>query len=139
MKEQDSVQPRDAFEERSRALFLESVDGLDFALRSRLTQARRAALEAAARRPSWFSRIGLLAPAGVTAAAVLGAFLWLGSPMGQHAVTVANNDGQSNLEDLELVASTDEGSGDAMDMLQDDIEFYDWAEKVASPGPAASS
>jgi hypothetical protein len=137
MKEQDSVQPpRDVFEERSRALFLESVDGLDFALRSRLTQARSAALEAAARRPSWFSRIGLLAPAGVTAAAVLGAFLWLGSPMGQHAVTVAN-DGQSNLEDLELVASTDEGSGDAMDMLQDDIEFYDWAEKVASPGPAA--
>jgi len=139
MKEQDSVQPRDAFEERSRALFLESVDGLDFALRSRLTQARSAALEAAALRPSWFSRIGLLAPAGVTAAAVLGAFLWLGSPMGQHAVTVANNDGQSNLEDLELVASTDEGSGDALDMLQDDIEFYDWAEKVANPGPAASS
>jgi hypothetical protein len=139
MKEQDSVQsPRDVFEERSRALFLESVDGLDFALRSRLTQARSAALEAAARRPSWFSRIGLLAPAGVTAAAVLGAFLWLGSPMGQHAFTVAN-DGQSNLEDLELVASTDEGSGDAMDMLQDDIEFYDWAEKAASPGPAASS
>jgi hypothetical protein len=138
MKEQDSVQPRDAFEERSRALFLESVDGLDFALRSRLTQARNAALEAAARRPSWFSRIGLLAPAGVTAAAVLGAFLWLGSPMGQHAATVANND-QSNFEDLELVASTDESSGDAMDMLQDDIEFYDWAEKVANPGPAASS
>jgi hypothetical protein len=135
MKEQDSVQPRDAFEERSRALFLESVDGLDFALRSRLTQARSAALEAAARRPSWFSRIGLLAPAGVTAAAVLGAFLWLGSPLSQHAVTVAND--QSNLEDLELVASTDEGSGDALDMLQDDIEFYDWAEKVASPGPAA--
>ena len=138
MKEQDSVRPRDAFEERSRALFLESVEGLDFALRSRLTQARSAALEAAARRPSWFSRIGLLAPAGVTAAAVLGAFLWLGSPMGQHAGTVPN-DGQSNLEDLELVASTDEGSGDAMDMLQDDIEFYDWAEKVANPGSAASS
>jgi hypothetical protein len=135
MKEQDSVQPRDAFEERSRALFLESVDGLDFALRSRLTQARSAALEAAARRPSWFSRIGLLAPAGVTAAAVLGAFLWLGSPLSQHAGTVAYD--QSNLEDLELVASTDEGSGDALDMLQDDIEFYDWAEKVASPGPAA--
>ena len=130
-------EPRDSLEERSRALFLESVDGLDFALRSRLTQARNAALDAATRRPSWFSRFGVLAPAGVTAAAVLGAFLWLGSPLGQHAVTVA--DGQSSLEDLELVASTDEGSGDAMDMLQDDIEFYDWAEKAASSGPAASS
>jgi hypothetical protein len=134
MNEQDS-EPRDSFEERSRALFLESVDGLDFALRSRLTQARNAALGAATRRPSWFSRFGVLAPAGVTAAAVLGAFLWLGSPLGQHAATVADG---SNLEDLELVASTDEGSGDAMDMLQDDIEFYDWAEKAASSGPAAS-
>jgi hypothetical protein len=137
MNEQHS-EPRDSFEERSRVLFLESVDGLDFALRSRLTQARNAALDAATRRPSWFFRFGVLAPAGVTAAAVLGAFLWLGSPLGQHAVTVGN-DGRSNLEDLELVASTDEGSGDAMDMLQDDIEFYDWAEKAASSGPAASS
>jgi hypothetical protein len=110
---------------------------LDFALRSRLTQARNAAIEAASasRRP-WFSRFGAWTPAaGVTAAAVLGAFLWLGSPWGQHAVTVV--DGQPNLEDLELVASSDEGSGDAMDMLQDDIEFYDWANKAASSGPAA--
>jgi hypothetical protein len=130
-------QPRDSFEERAHALFNDSVEGLDFAMRSRLTRARNAALEAAAaRRRPWFLRIGVLTPAaGVTAAAVLGAFLWLGSPSGQHAVTVA--DGQSNLEVLDLVASVDEGSGDAMDMLQDDIEFYDWADKAANPGPAA--
>jgi hypothetical protein len=130
-------QPRDSFEERAHALFNDSVEGLDFAMRSRLTQARNAALEAAAaRRRPWFLRIGVLTPAaGVTAAAILGAFLWLGSPLGQHAVTVA--DGQSNLEVLDLVASVDEGSGDAMDMLQDDIEFYDWADKAANPGPAA--
>jgi len=130
-------QSRDSFEERSRALFNGSVEGLDFAMRSRLTQARKAAIEAASasRRP-WFFRIGVLTPAaGVTAAAILGVFLWLGSPLGQHAATVA--DGQSNFEDLELVAAADEGSGDAMDMLQDDIEFYDWAEKAANPGPAA--
>jgi hypothetical protein len=126
MNEQLPGEARDSFEERTRALFHESVDGLDFALRSRLTQARNAALEAAsARHASWSSRIGVLAPAGVTAAAVLGAFLWLGSPLSQHAGTVP--DGQSNLEDLELVASADEGAADAMDMLQDDIEFYDWA------------
>jgi hypothetical protein len=125
------------FEERSRALFHDSVDSVDFAIRSRLTQARHAAIEAASasRRP-WFFRIGVLTPAaGVTAAAVLGAFLWLGSPLGQHAVTVA--DGQSNLEDLEIVASSDEGSADAMDMLQDDIEFYAWADKAANSEPAA--
>ena len=137
MNERSPVEPYGSFEERSRALFHDSVDGLDYALRSRLTQARNAAIEAASasRRP-WFSRFGAWKPAaGVTAAAVLGAFLWLGSPLGQHAVTVA--DGQPNLEDLELIASSDEGSGDAMDMLQDDIEFYDWANKAASSGPAA--
>jgi hypothetical protein len=127
----------DSFEERTKALFHDSVDGLDYALRSRLTQARNAALEAAAssRRP-WFARLGVWSPAaGVTAAAVLGAFLWLGSPLGQHAVTLA--DGQSNFEDLEIVASSEEGSADAMDLLQDDIEFYDWAEKAANSEPAA--
>ena len=130
-------QPRDSFEERAHALFNDSVEGLDFAMRSRLTQARNAAIEAASasRRP-WFFRMRVLTPAaGVTAAAVLGAFLWLGSPLSQHAVTVA--DGQANFEVLDLVASVDEGSGDAMDMLQDDIEFYDWADKSANPGPAA--
>jgi len=127
----------DSFEERTKALFHDSVDGLDYALRSRLTQARNAALEAAAasRRP-WFARLGVWSPAaGVTAAAVLGAFLWLGSPLGQHTVTLA--DGQSNFEDLEIVASSEEGSADAMDMLQDDLEFYDWAEKAANSEPAA--
>ena len=133
----NSSKPPDSFEERSRTLFHDSVERVDMRVRSRLTQARHAAMEAASasRRP-WFFRIGVLTPAaGVTAAAVLGAFLWLGSPLSQHAVTVA--DGQSNLEDLEIVASSDEGSADPMDMLQDDIEFYDWADKAASSGPAA--
>jgi hypothetical protein len=129
-------QPHDPFEERAQALFHDSVDGLDFALRSRLTQARKAAIEAASTsRSAWFPRIGVLAPAGVTAAAILGAVLWFGSPLGQRPVTVA--DGQSTFEDLELVASMDESSADAMDMLQDDIEFYDWADKAESSGPAA--
>ncbi len=135
MNEQEQ-QTQDSFEERSRALFHDSVAGMDFASRSRLTQARAAAVEAAGagRRP-WFFRLGVLTPAaGVTAAAVLGAFLWLGSPLGQHAVTVADG---ANLEDLEIVASSDEGGGDAMDMLQDDIDFYDWADKSANSGPAA--
>jgi hypothetical protein len=129
---------RESFEERSRALFHDSVESLDFALRSRLTQARHAAVEAAStRRRPWFFRLGVWTPtAGVTAAAVLGVFLWVGSPLGQHAVTVA--DGQPNLEDLDIVASS-EGSGDAMDMLQDDIDFYDWADKAANSGPSTSS
>ena len=129
---------QESFEERSRALFHDSVEGLDFALRSRLTQARHAAVEAAsARRRPWFFRLGVWTPtAGVTAAAVLGVFLWVGSPLGQHAVTVA--DGQPNLEELDIVASSEE-SGDAMDMLQDDIDFYDWADKAANSGSSTST
>ena len=131
MDEQD----RDAFETRARALFQDSVDNLDFATRSRLTQARHAALEAAKGHKPWFLRWTMWTPAaGVTAAAVLGVALWLGSPSRQQVGILA--EAQSNFEDLELVASS-EGSGDVMEMLQDDIDFYDFADKVSSPDPAA--
>jgi hypothetical protein len=125
------------FEMRSRALFQDSVEGLDMRIRSRLTQARSAALEAAAQhRRRWLFGWKMWTPAaGVTAAAILGLSLWIGSPIGHQATTMA--DAQSNFEDLDLVASTDEGSVDAMEMLQDDIDFYDFADKAANSGPAA--
>jgi hypothetical protein len=132
-----------ALEERSRALFHESVDGLDMAMRSRLTQARYAAVAAAggSARRGWLARVRLWTPAaGLTAAAVLGAALWFGTPLGHHGVASvmsADAQAQSNFEDLDLVAASDEGSGDAMEMLQDDIDFYDWADKAASSEPAA--
>jgi len=130
-----SEQAQRDFEERSRLLFQDSVEGLDMRTRSRLTQARSAALAGSVSRP-WFSGFKMWTPAaGMTAAAVLGAALWMGSPLTHHAGTLA--DAQPNLEDLELIASTDEGSGDAMEMLQDDIDFYDFADKAASPEPAA--
>jgi hypothetical protein len=131
-------QANKSLEERSRALFHESVGNLDMALRSRLTQARYAALEAAgpSSRRSWLLRVPFFAPAaGVTAAAVLGVALWFGAPLGHHAVMSADN--QSNFEDLDIVAASDEGAGDPMEMLQDDIDFYAWADKTASSGPAA--
>ena len=39
---------------------------------------------------------------------------------------------QPNLEDLDMVASSDEGSGDAMEMMQNDLDFYDFADKAAA-------
>ena len=130
-------QSGNSFEERSRTLFNDSVEGLDLRLRSKLTQARYAAMEAAAatHRP-WLDRVGAWKPAaGVAAAGILAVALWTGSPLFHHSHTA--NDGQANLEDLELVASSDETSDDPMDMLQDDIEFYDWANKGANSGPQA--
>jgi hypothetical protein len=131
-------QSRDGLEERSRTLFQDSVDNLDMRVRSRLTQARHAALEAATasgRRP-WLLRASIWTPAaGVTAAAVLGVALWFGSPLGHHAMTASDN--PTAFEDLDIVAASDDGSGDAMDMLQDDVDFYDWANKAGNPEPAA--
>lgn len=126
----------DELEERSRALFRHSVEGLDMRVRSRLTQARYAALDAAAvaaRRP-WFLRARVWTPAaGVTAAALLAAALWFGVPT-NHPHASADN--QLNLEDLDMVATSD-GTGDSIEMLQNDLDFYDFADKAAATGPAA--
>ena len=127
-----------ALEQRSRRLFEDSVDGLDMRLRSRLTRARHAALDAATashRRP-WLVHMRAWTPAASVASAVLlGAALWFALPLGNHGMLA---DSQAGLEDLDIIAaSSDGGSGDAMDMLQNDLDFYDFAEKAASPEPAA--
>ncbi len=126
-----------AIELRSRDMLERSVEGLDMRVRSRLTQARHAALNAAAaaaRRP-WFLDIRILTPAaGMAAAAVLGLALWFAMPNAVHEPVTAD---QPSLEDLDMVASSDEGSGDAMDMLQNDLDFYDFADKASNSGPAA--
>jgi hypothetical protein len=127
-----------ALEERSRELFQNSVAGLDMGTRSRLTQARHAALAAAssARRP-WLMRMPVwVSAAGVTCAAVLGVAMWFGGPLNPHG-QISAADAQSKFEDLDIIAASDESSGDAMDMLQDDIDFYAWADKTASSEPTA--
>lgn len=140
--EQSTRDPADdALASRSRALFHDSVDGMDYATRSRLTRARHAALEAAAagRTRPRLQQMSLWKPAlGVAAAAVLGVALWNGPLSGtlsaHHGTT---NDSPNNLEDLDIVAASDPGSGDAIEMLQDDLDFYDFAQKAANAGPAA--
>ena len=128
-----SSESEQVFEERSRALFNDSVDGLDMRIRSRLTQARHAALEAAQSRRPRTSRWKMWTPAaGVTAVAVLGVVLWAGAPR----LRPPTADNQTSFDDLDLVASS-EGAGDAMDMLQDDIDFYDFADKADGNGPTA--
>ena len=123
-----------AFEARSRALFEQSVDELDMRVRSRLTQARHAALAGAA--PRLPRRAWWMPAAGVAAAAVLGVSLWVGSPASHHGVSLA--DAQNTFEDLDIVAAADDGSADALDMLRDDdVDFYDFADKAAGADSAA--
>jgi len=124
-------------ETHSRELLLRSVESLDLRVVSRLTQARHSALDAAARPRPWFLQMRVWTPAaGITCAALLGAALWLGMPSAHHSTAA---DTAPSLEDLDIVASSDEGSGDAMEMLQNDIDFYDFAEKDATSVPAANS
>jgi hypothetical protein len=138
MEEHTQDAGQSPLEVRSRELLHESVDALDMRTRSRLTQARHAALDAAAaaqRRP-WLLRMGTWTPAvGVTAAVLLGAALWFGLPAGNHGLTAA--DSQPGLEDLDIVASSDEGAGDAIEMLQNDLDFYDFSDKASNSEPAA--
>jgi negative regulator of sigma E activity len=136
MSEKDSGLQLMALEERSRALFLDSVERIDMRTRSRLTQARHAALEAAERaRPrAWFMRMPVLTSAATVAAAmVLGVSLWVHAPAVHHGAPPAET---ASFEDLEIVAASD-NSQDNVEMLQDDLDFYAWAEKTAGGEPAA--
>ena len=118
-------------EERSRALFEDSVERGDMRVRSRLTRARHAAVEAAAKRKgAWVFGAPRWTPAaGVTAAALLGAALWFAPQMGNRPMPATDNPA---FEDLDIVASSDE-----MELLQDDPEFYDWANRATSPDPGS--
>jgi negative regulator of sigma E activity len=132
---QNTQDTQQVLEERSRTVFDTSVEAVDFGVRSRLTQARHAALEAAAeagRRP-WFLRLTMWTPAaGVAAALLVGVALWTGMP-GTHAMT----GDPGVVDDLDIVAASDGGPTDTLDMLQDDLDFYDFADKVSNPEPTA--
>jgi len=122
------------FERRARAVLDEGVHRVDGSVRSRLTQARHAALAEAesARRPFW-KNFTLMPLAGATAAAVLVAMvLWTNSP--QQSVT-GGDGAQSSFDDIELLAD-----GEALDLIEEwDGSFYEWAAAQAESGSEAST
>lgn len=133
------------FERQLHTLLEESVQRVGGHARSRLNQARQAALAEAARRGHWhlaqraatWIRLRLLwMPAGAVVAAVLVAFvLWPQAPQGYPAIE-ANH---TTAEDLDLLADRE-----GMDLMQSgDGQFYEWAMTQADrggqpvdPGPA---
>ena len=109
----------DEFEKRTKEALEESAGRLAGHTRSRLTQARHAALAQLAQpaRHWWRSYV----PAGAAAAvAVLAVVIWSGrlTDMTQSAQVA------SPVEDMELLADAD-----APDFVDDgeDLEFYEWA------------
>lgn len=124
-----------ALEERSRQLFDDSVARLNAHARSRLNQARHAALEAA--RPNRRARvIRWLLPTGSIAALALIAVVALQFfRVGDLTTTQPTSAlATSPLEDMEIVASADE-----LDLLQNDLEFYDWLDSPEAALPAGES
>lgn len=114
------------FERRSRQVLEESVLRIDGRVRSRLNQARQAAVEAAsARRRGIYWRFFSLVPttAGAVAAAlVVAMILWHQAP--DTKVADLKPDGHP-MEVLDLLAD-----GEGMDLIQDGDgsgSFYEWA------------
>ena len=111
------------FERNARTLLEQSLARLDARTRSRLTQARHAALAAAEGRArlSWWRGSTLMPAAGALAAAVLVAFvLWQRPPGGELPAI----EGQHlAVEDMDLLADSD-----SLDLIEGwDGPFYEWA------------
>ena len=134
MKGDDIEAGSSEFERRTRALLLKSAEELPGAVRSRLTQARYAALAARPARLTPFARRWV--PVGAAVAAVL-ALLIVYMPAGRGPLegTLAN----AGLEDIELLSDNDavplNGDQDV------DYDFYEWAanEAAGSAAPAVGS
>jgi hypothetical protein len=116
------------FERRSREVLEAGAAGLGADVRSRLARARNLALEELAKptAPAWFRA---LAPAGGLAAAALVAVMaWRGVTMNPDAMPVEGNRGDV----LEVVAMADD-----YDLLQEDVEFYQWLDTEPDLNAAA--
>ncbi len=124
------------FERNARRVLEESVRRIDARTRSRLNQARHAALEAAAtrRRGWWFGRFTLVPAAGAMAAAVLVAVvLWQRQPVGTPPVGPEAQ--RAAVEDMDLLTDND-----SIDLMEGwDGSFYEWAAAQSDAGTESHS
>jgi hypothetical protein len=119
------------FERQSRLVLEESVLRIDGRVRSRLNQARQAAVDAASakRRPVFWRFFTLVPTAGAVAAALLVAmFLWHRAPDGESPIVADTHP----VVDLDLLSD-----GEGLDLVQDGDgsgSFYEWAAEQSEAG-----
>jgi hypothetical protein len=112
MNERKDKVADEAFAEKAKQLFDESVEDLDGQTRSRLNRGRQAALnELTAGRPVW---VQWAPAAGIAAAAVVAVVLWTGSPPVDELTPSAS------ATDFEILLTEE-----SFEMLED-LEFYSW-------------
>ncbi|HVH84764.1 MAG TPA: hypothetical protein VM713_10665 [Steroidobacteraceae bacterium] len=123
------------FERNARVVLEEGVRRIDARTRSRLNQARQAALaRIRARRRAWWSGLTLMPAAGALAAALLVAVvLWHREPQGTPPLAL---DGQHpTVEDMELLTDND-----SIDLIEGwDGSFYEWAAAESDAGAESNS
>jgi anti-sigma-K factor RskA len=114
-------EPLTTFERNARTVLEESVRRIDARTRSRLNQARHAALEAAQHHRTGWRSFTLMPAAGVAAVAVLVAVtLWHRNPGGELPLLEGQ---RSAMEDIDLLSDSE-----GLDLVQNgDGSFYEWA------------
>lgn len=121
----DTMSDDTELERRMRERLQASAEHLDGPTRSRLTQARHAAL-AELPQGRTFRSPGFWLPAGALAGAVvLAVMVWVGQPGSPGAPALAADAG--GIEDLAILASAD-----GPELYADDPEFYEWAGSLAA-------
>jgi ferric-dicitrate binding protein FerR (iron transport regulator) len=126
-------EPLTAFERNARTVLEEAVQRIDARTRSRLNQARQAALAAAqAPRRAWWRSFTLMPAAGAAAAALLVAFmLWHRQPAGELPVLEGPH---ATAEDVDLLADSE-----ALELVEGgDGSFYEWAASQSDNGASDS-
>jgi hypothetical protein len=122
----------DEFEQRVSNVLDESVTRISGHARSRLNQARQAALAEIAARPHSRWRMPALVPAAsaVAAAAVMAVVLMM-RPGAEHALPGT----EGGYEDIEMLSDND-----GLDLLENfDGSFYEWAASQSDEGDGGAS
>jgi anti-sigma-K factor RskA len=119
------IPPTTDFERNARAVLEQSLSRIDGRLRSRLSQARQAAVAAGAARPRpWWRSVTLMPAAGAAAAALLLAvMLWHREPTVLQPPVLEGRTTPA-VEDLDLLADAE-----GLDLVEgwDGPGFYEWA------------
>jgi hypothetical protein len=124
----------DEFEQHARRVLGESVTRVNGHVRSRLNQARQAALAEIEARPRSFWRLPAIVPAaGAAAAAALVAVVLITQQGGERGLP--GSEGAQGYEDIELLSDND-----GLELIENyDGSFYEWAAAEGEVGDSGAS